>query len=100
VNVCNGDAYGQLYVKEISASGFSDENGTLEVQFIVAENNNISWLSYKNLFYEVAEVPTAIEDVEAVTAGENSSIFNLSGQKLNSLQKGINVVNGKKVLVK
>jgi hypothetical protein len=100
VNVCNGDAYDQLYVKEISASGFSDENGTLEVQFIVAENNNISWLSYKDLFYEVAEVPTAIEDVEAATAGENSSIFNLSGQKLNSLQKGINVVNGKKVLVK
>ena len=31
---------------------------------------------------------------------DNSAIFNLAGQRLNKLQKGINIVNGKKVLVK
>lgn len=30
----------------------------------------------------------------------NGAIYNLSGQRLNSLQKGINIVNGKKVVVK
>ena len=27
-------------------------------------------------------------------------IYNIAGQRLNSLQKGINIVNGKKVFVK
>jgi hypothetical protein len=33
-------------------------------------------------------------------ANSEPVIYNLSGQRLNSLQKGINIVNGKKVLVK
>jgi len=31
---------------------------------------------------------------------DNGEIFNLAGQKMNRLQKGINIVNGRKVLVK
>ena len=30
----------------------------------------------------------------------NSSIFNLAGQRMSKMQKGVNIVNGKKVLVK
>ncbi len=30
----------------------------------------------------------------------NGDIFNLGGQKINSVQKGVNIINGKKVLVK
>lgn len=32
--------------------------------------------------------------------GENAVIYNLQGVRLNSLQKGINIVNGKKVVIK
>jgi len=39
------------------------------------------------------------EDTEKTEATEGA-IYNLSGQRLNSLQKGINIVNGKKILVK
>ena len=46
---------------------------------------------------------TGIDDVMAdqpTNTNEKPVIYNLSGQRLNSLQKGINIVNGKKVLVK
>ena len=50
---------------------------------------------------------TGIDDVTADSPwSDNKSgdgkpvIYNLSGQRLNSLQKGINIVNGKKVLVR
>jgi len=38
--------------------------------------------------------------IENVNADENEDIFNLSGQKMNSIQKGINIVNGRKFIVK
>ncbi|MCR5270815.1 MAG: hypothetical protein K6D91_07340 [Prevotella sp.] len=37
---------------------------------------------------------------EVKTENENMVIFNLNGQKLNKVQKGLNIVNGKKILRK
>ena len=42
---------------------------------------------------------TAIKTVEALTAGK-AQIFDMNGRQLQKLQKGINIVNGVKVLVK
>lgn len=39
---------------------------------------------------------TGINDIE--TVNENGVIYNLAGQRLNKMQKGINIINGKKVL--
>ena len=44
-------------------------------------------------------IATAIAKIEAEKA-EKAGIYNLQGQQLNSLQRGINIVNGKKILVK
>lgn len=45
--------------------------------------------------------PTGIADMEGgIEKIENIEIYNLAGQRLNKMQKGINIVNGKKVLVK
>ncbi len=41
---------------------------------------------------------TAIENVNANVNNNNDAIYNLAGQKLSKLQKGINIVNGKKIL--
>ncbi len=41
---------------------------------------------------------TGIEGVEATT--ENGEIYSISGVRLNKAQKGINIINGKKVMVK
>ena len=43
-------------------------------------------------------VADGIENVNA--NNENKTIFNLNGQKLNKVQKGLNIINGKKVLRK
>ena len=45
-------------------------------------------------------IATAIQNIEVAKAAQNGAIFNLAGQQLGGLQKGINIVGGKKVLVK
>lgn len=48
-----------------------------------------------------SDVATSIEKIEnGMLKIENAAIFNLSGQRISKPQKGINIVNGKKVLVK
>lgn len=45
---------------------------------------------------------TGIRTIDITPEGWNNApvIYNLSGQRLNALQKGVNIVNGKKVVVK
>lgn len=42
----------------------------------------------------------AINDVKSKMEDEIGEIYNLAGQRLNKAQKGVNIINGKKVLVK
>jgi len=44
------------------------------------------------------EDPTGIANVETVI--ENGTIYNVAGQRIQKMQRGINIVNGKKVAVK
>ncbi len=55
--------------------------------------------SVKALIFDFDELPTAINAVEAAQS-EKAEIYNLAGQRLNKAQKGVNIINGKKVLVK
>ena len=45
----------------------------------------------------IDDVETSIDAINGVEA-ENGIIYNIAGQRLNKVQKGINIVNGKKVL--
>ena len=51
VNVAAGDQVGtsQFFLKEFTATGTVAENGVLKIKFNVAADNNISWLSFKNV---------------------------------------------------
>lgn len=51
-------------------------------------------------FYFPGDEPTSIEGIFAADESGTVSIYNLAGQKLNRLQKGVNIVNGRKVVVK
>ena len=53
----------------------------------------------KSFTFNFNGVPTGVNGFETVDA-ENARIFNLAGQRLSAPQKGLNIVNGKKVLVK
>ena len=41
---------------------------------------------------------TGITETAAASSLKNSGIYNLAGQRLSKMQKGINIINGKKVL--
>ena len=49
--------------------------------------------------YIGGELITSINEINGIEA-ENDVIFNLAGQRISKMQKGINIVNGKKVAVK
>ena len=51
----------------------------------------------KAFFFNGEESETAISLTPALSEGEGA-IYNIAGQKLNKQQKGINIVNGKKIL--
>jgi len=53
----------------------------------------------KALFLDFGDAD-AISDVRSKMEDGRSEIFNLAGQRMNKVQKGVNIVNGKKVLVK
>lgn len=59
-------------------------------------------ISQKQMEAESGEIsyPTAIGSVEEVTAPAVKGIFNLSGQRVNRAEKGIYIIDGRKVLVK
>lgn len=53
----------------------------------------------KGVSVVIGDVPTAIENVVADVA-EDGTVYNLAGQRMGKLAKGINIKDGKKILVK
>ncbi len=58
-----GDQIGdsQFYLGEFTAPATVAEDGVLKIQFNIAADNNISWLSFKNVKYVVDPVPNPTE---------------------------------------
>lgn len=52
------------------------------------------------LTFDFGDLPTTVSEVKNDGVNSEKSIFNLAGQKMSKLQKGVNIVGGKKVLVK
>lgn len=99
VDVTEGDVVGtsQFNIAQYIAKGETSD-GTLKITFDVAEGNNISWLSFRNVKYTRTGDATAINEVAKKATAK--TIFNVAGQQIKSLQKGLNIVDGKKVYVK
>ena len=59
VDVAAGDQVEgtQFYLKEFTATGVVGEDGMLNIKFIVAADNNISWLSFQNVKFAKKEAP-------------------------------------------
>jgi hypothetical protein len=54
--------------------------------------------SVKAFYFSFAEDATGIANVNVNDNVNNAAIYNIAGQRISKLQKGINIVNGKKVL--
>lgn len=77
-------------MKDGAATDYWDTNTTID-------NARIYFLE-KDPNFTYAVDPTFISEAKEAKAG-NGVIVNLAGQKINKLQKGVNIVNGKKVFV-
>ncbi len=102
VDVCTGEIVpsgGSFFkIAYFAALGDVASDGILNIKFNVAANSNISWLSFKNVNY-VAGDATGIQSV-ATTAANTNAIYNLAGQRVMNAQKGLYIMNGKKVVKK
>lgn len=104
VDAAKGDSKYELgadnnfFVGNVAAKG-NVTDGTLNIKYIVAAENNISWLSFKNVFFKRIGDVNGINTVNAA-AEQNNQMFNLQGQKVEKADKGLYIVNGKKVVVK
>ncbi|MCR4591661.1 MAG: hypothetical protein K5672_00710 [Bacteroidaceae bacterium] len=49
-------------------------------------------------FFPFADDETAIENVNGNVNGNKGAIYNIAGQRLSKMQKGLNIVGGKKVM--
>ena len=99
IDVAAGDQVGagQFYLKEFSATGNADNTGTLKINIKVAADNNISWLSFKNVNYSIG---TAISGLDS-DAINNAAIYDLTGRRVSKAVKGgIYIINGKKLVIK
>ncbi|MBQ6964609.1 MAG: hypothetical protein IJP82_02815 [Bacteroidaceae bacterium] len=87
------------YVNTVSIYVREGDDLTLGFKKIAAESGD--WLIYDDfeLFYLGNTIPDGISNVDAPAAAQQS-IFNVAGQRLATPQKGINIINGKKVYVK
>ena len=81
----------KVYVSEGEALSFGFDKNT-------ADNGDYCGCDNFRLIYLGADPATAISSVSVKTA--QKAIFNVAGQQIKSLQKGINIVDGKKVYVK
>ena len=88
-----------VYEKPINAGNIVGLNIDIstypEGRYIVTvDNSNESFTGEFNV------LTTGIEKVKSQKTEARGFIYNIQGQRLNSIQKGLNIVNGRKVLVK
>lgn len=65
----------------------------------LVDYNGTKEMNTGNYLYSINNVTTAISSVKAENAA-NAPIYNLAGQRLAKMQKGLNIVGGKKVIMK
>lgn len=82
----------QLY-NQFKDANITLAEGTFDIEGVVGNYNNVQfWVT------SFSSLPTAISSVKA--ARVKSAIFNAAGQQLSAPQKGVNIIDGKKVFVK
>ena len=77
VDVTNGTVVGtsQMSHDTVSVVGVADAKGNLTISFVVAADNNISWLSYKDIKYSPAEAKFLGGGVLASVAEGNHYVY-------------------------
>ena len=80
--------------KKNSAGSIKANKAYIPADYITVSGNSVKPFTF--IFEE--DDATAIEMVNGQSSMVNGPIYNLAGQRISKMQKGINIVNGKKVL--
>ncbi len=94
-------ADGEYAVKLYGASAFHDASGRYDAGGYHTPDQSADYKPFEvtATFKVAGGTVTGIELVKAATTVK-TGIYNIAGQRLNGLQKGINIVDGKKIIVK
>ena len=89
VDVAAGDQVGtsQMYLKEFTATGEVGADGVLKIQFKVAADNNISWLSFKNVKFEKQVIEVA--HTWSFTKWSDATVANLKAEAAKGYTEGL-----------
>ena len=79
----NAEGYEPFFTQRIGIQAYYTVEG-------VRNQSNIVWI----------DNPDGIDEIKANQGNGNDKIYNLAGQRLSKTQKGINIVGGKRVLIK
>ncbi len=80
---------------------FPKAAGTLVGFKAYLPSNVLTVAGVKGFIFNFDDLPTGIGSIDnGKQTLENAPIYNLAGQRISKLQRGVNVVNGKKVLIK
>ena len=88
IGYSNSDGISKLY----KSAGTTTIQGTRA--YLKAKSAGVKAIKF---FIDGQDYPTAIDGIEAVPA-QNGAIYNIAGQRVSKAQKGIFIVNGKKVV--
>lgn len=79
---------------------FVPEGGDLQIGIDKVVANGGDWIIYDDFKLKYLGNDPTVGINNVTVKSENNVIYNVAGQRINSLQKGINIVNGKKIYVK
>ena len=98
--VCITDGSGKaVYEKVINAGNIVALN--IDISDYAKDHYTVTVENSRESFSgEFETLTNGIEENIKIEKFKNVSIYNLQGQRLNSLQKGLNIVNGRKIYVK
>ena len=102
ITVNNGTETANQQMHKITDVWVKDETKMADVTIVAILAATSATDATKNQLYPISmegTVVTGIQNVEAAAA-EKYTIFNLQGQRMEQVQKGLYIVNGKKVVLK
>ena len=78
------------------------QTGTLDAgkAYLQLPTASVAGIKALKIEFDENDDPTGIAITSASSAEEENAVYNLAGQRMNKAQKGVNIVNGKKVFIK
>lgn len=78
------------------------ESGTLDAgkAYLQLPTASVAGIKALKIEFNENDDPTGIAITSASSEQEENAVYNLAGQRMNKAQKGVNIVNGKKVFIK